>query len=306
MYNSDHDSDDPSVNTNLFTRISSNRTLRRFSLTGRTRFVSSISDLACEAVEFPSLEHIDLHCPLTSINPIASILESMTLPTLESLLISFDMSVKPTIPFENLGWLRFFSSIAKIPTNRFKDLTISSHSYAQEPASHWKDVGLTLSEFPDLDGLSLEKFNIKLPILHSVNLSDVQKTIKFWPGLRELSLKSCRPSKLGFGVLVDIALGLPNLSDLTLSIDIQELPIPDEIPLLGHSLCRLELEISSMPQPGIMEFAQCVDKIFPGLYFWGFSCSNYPNVQNEATQILNMLKRARGYEAKRASLRLKG
>jgi hypothetical protein len=169
--------------------------------------------------------------------------------------------------------------------------------------SPWKDLDLTVSKFPDLDKLSLRSFVISVPILLSLHRNDIQKIINIWPDLQHLELTSCRPFRLGFDVLVDIALGLRNLSQLALSVDLQNLPSAEEIPLLCHGLESLALNISSMP-PDIANFAQSVDKIFPRLdsACWKFNCSEHPDFHNNATRLLVMLQTARRYEAKRACL----
>ena len=300
-----HNSGDELSLMDFFTHTSSNQTLRQFSLFGDMRLVSSNADPGYGTVAFPALESIDLHCLLTSINPITTLLCYVALPSLKSLLMMITMSsVKPIKSIEDQCWIQFFNLIGNVTTNHFKTLQISGHRFEEVDASYslWKDVNLTVSKFLNLDKLSLEDFTIGAPILHSLHHNDVQKIINTWPGLRYFHLTSCRPFKLGFDVLLDIALGLPSLYRLALSMDLQQLPSLEAIPLLAHGLDRLELEISSMEPDSIMEFAQCIDKIFPRIDSWSFKCSNYPAFHQKATSILIALQRARKYEVKRVSL----
>ena len=293
----------------FFTHTSSNQTLRRFSVYGDMRLVSSNADLGYRTVAFPALELINLHCPLTSINPITTLLRYVAVPSLKSLLVKIKMSSFELIEFlEAQCWIQFFNLIGNVTTNCFKTLRISGHRFEEVDASYslWKDVNLTVSKFLNLNKLSLEDFTIGAPILHSLHQNDVQKIINTWPGLRYLHLTSCQPFELGFDVLLDIALGLPSLCRLALSMDLQELPSLEAIPLLAHDLDRLELEISSMEPDGIVEVAQCIDKIFPRIASWSFECSNYPAFHHEATSILIALQRARRHEVERASLGMNG
>ena len=241
----------------FFSRLSCKKTLRKFSL--HWLYIIQ-SDSSIWTVEFPSLESIDLS--ITTIGPIADFFCHVMVPGLKELSIGLGSSpfgklIKST---EAQYWNQFFDVIAVATTTHFKNLKIAGNR-SVDFCECWKGVGLTVSGFPDFSNLSLETFSIKWPLC-SLGQSDLEKVIHSWPYLSTLALASCWPSELDLMVLVDIAIGLPHLKSLYLSVNKLQC-FNQRASLLNHNLQYLFLETFVF----VMEFelAQCINQIFPHL-----------------------------------------
>lgn len=299
--------DVPTFDLSIFPSLSCNKTLRKFTLDG-LHVIWSADSLKCGTVEFPLLESIDFgRCFLTSIRPITEIFRYTMVVSLKTLLIRFAPSPPKLVKaVEAPYWHQFFDLLGKATTNHFKILQILRHnSYpAEKFREHWEHVCLTVSGFPNFDNLNLETFSITPPVLCYLFRSDLQKIITSWPNLSKLELTSCRPSGLDFTTLIDIAVGLLHLKDLTIPLDVQRLLSLEGIPLLAHNLQRIQLG-TLVPLKVSEIMVQCVDRLFPHLKHCVFYHGEQAELQ-DVSSLLRMLQNARRDELRRATLGISG
>jgi len=182
---------------------------------------------------------------------------------------------------------------------------VHPNSYpAEKFREHWEHVCLTVSGFPNFDNLNLETFSITAPVLCYLFRIDLQKIINSWPNLSKLELTSCRSFGLDFTALIDIAVGLPHLKDLSIPLDVSRLLNLEGIPLLAHNLQRVYLG-TLVPLKVSEIIVQCVDRLFPYIKHCVFYHGDRLELQ-DVSSLLRMLQNARRDELGRAALGISG
>lgn len=113
---------------------------------------------------------------------------------------------------------------------------------------------------------SLSVLEINFPIFHSISQEDIESIVDAWPRLSRLHLASqaTSPARLNFKALATIALKLPHLTSLRLSVQAANLPDIGEVPVFSHRLAHFE-PYNPFKSDDPLAFAQCFDRLFPFL-----------------------------------------
>ena len=288
--------DEESTVDTIFLGLSAKTVLRRFEIHGpglKIRFPQKF--LEHEPVVFPALEYVEIGCDLGGMANVVKLLHNFKFPQLDTLILCL-FTEEPLKLADARHWREFFDLLSNIATKHLRFLRLYDWAFHD----HWDPLALSVSTLPKLENFALEGFELDGPFLRSIDQEDIERVIHMWPQLTKLSLICYRLPKIDFKALIDIALGLPLLCTLELSIDARDLPELEEIPLLSHGLKYIHLSRSSVKKP--KNFAQCLDILFPHLKSWYFE-SNLENHNDkswrEAEEMLPILQRARRDEVRR-------
>ena len=275
------------VNVEFLQNISARQTLRHLELVGNLKIVPfPTPPIFHNPVPFPALEHIELKCHLT-MDSVTMLLRCATFPVLGCLVIYPDHD--SLLTSDEVGhWHQFFNAIGNATTKRFHTLRVGSIAARS-----------TLSSLPNLSSLSLTTFRATISSLHR---HDIVTIIDAWPLLIDLSLfKFDEPPKIGFSILIDIAVGLPHLRNLRLSIDSHDLPNLNDIPVRLHGLDSLQLVLFNSNRRQAWDIMQFVDRLFPHLKCWAIcpveSDDDDAEDWHEEQDIISKLQQARKDES---------
>ena len=242
------------VDIGFLLNISARPTLRQLSLEGKQLKIvlGSTSCIVHGPIHFPALE---FDCSLTMATVI-KLLRCATFPVLRNLWMCLYAAEMPDDAFH---WHQFFDVIGNVTTKCFNALQLVHLRGTLSP-------GCTFSFLPGLSSLSLTTFIFNAPIFNPICRYDIATIINTWPLLDVLSVSfgGSSSSKLEFSILIDIAIGLPRLKHLQLSLDCHSLPDLDDIPIRSHDLHSLHLLIHPNPRQAC-NIAQIVDRLFPNL-----------------------------------------
>ncbi len=276
--------------------ISAKTVLRHFEIRSphlKIRFPQKF--LEHEPIVFPALEYVEISCDLGSITNAVNLLRNVKFPQLHTLILRLCIEEQHKLA-DARHWREFFELLSNITTKHFRFLKLCASGFHD----YWDPLALGVSTLPKLESFALEGFEMEGPFLRYIDQEDIERVIHMWPQLTKLSLICYRLPKIEFKALIDIALGLPLLCTLELSMDARNLPELEEVPLLSHGLKSIHLSRSSVKKP--KNFAQCLDILFPHLKSWHFE-SNVENhndkLWREAEEMLPILQRARRDEVRR-------